>query len=245
MDYRISTITCISKLSNKINLETFFKNIEINESIKYAEFGVNNYKGWAKKLIKKPRKLNVKKTFFNQATLHLYYNKLINIKLFNNGNIQLTGINSISKITDIIYKLIEQLSLQNIIPDNTIIDNYRIVLINSDFDIGYKVNREALYRYLIDNQIFCTYEPCTYPGVNIKYYYNILNNKGICKCSSICLGKSDGNGDMRCKKITIAVFKSGKIIITGGQNCIQVTEAYSFIKNLLIKHKEIFQITSN
>lgn len=243
MDYRISTITCISQLSNTINLDKLYKNVDINDNIKYIEYGIDNYKGFAKKRTKKPRKLNKKRTFFNQLTIHLFYNKLINIKLFNNGKIQLTGINEISIITNIIQLLIDELSSKDIINKETTIQNYKIVLINSDFDIGYKINREVLYRYMIDHNIFCTYEPCTYPGVNIKYYYNINNNDtGICICDNICHGKSDGIGNNRCKKVTIAVFKSGKIIITGGQNTEQVTKAYQFIKNILTYNYELFKI---
>lgn len=242
MDYRISTVTCISQLSNEINLTKLYENVNINNNIKYIEYGIDNYKGFAKKRTKKPRKLNKKKTFFNQLTIHLLYDKLINIKLFNNGKIQLTGINKIQEITNIIQLLIDELSSNDIISKDTSILNYKIVLINSDFDIGFKINREKLYRYMIDNNIFCTYEPCTYPGVNIKYYFNINNNTGICMCDSICHGKSDGNGNNRCKKITIAVFKSGKIIITGGQSVKQVSEAYKFIKNTLNSNYELFKI---
>tara|TARA_Y100000996_G_scaffold413883_1_gene403226 strand:- start:26 stop:757 length:732 start_codon:yes stop_codon:yes gene_type:complete len=243
MDYRISTITCISELSNYIDLHKLYTNLEINDNIKYIEYGIDKYKGYAKKRGKKSRKSNKKKTFFNQLTIHLYYNKLINIKLFNNGKIQLTGINNISSITNIILLLIKELSNKDIIDAETKILNYKIVLINSDFDIGYKVNREVLYRYMIENNIFSTYEPCTYPGVNIKYYFNNNNNNtGICQCDSICHGKLDGNGNNRCKKITIAVFKSGKIIITGGQNIIQVNSAFKFINNILINNYKLFKI---
>ena len=48
-----------------------------------------------------------------------------------------------------------------------------------------------------------------------------------------CNGKGLGNGDGDCKKITIAVFNSGKIIITGGNSFNQVLISYEFINNLL------------
>ena len=43
-----------------------------------------------------------------------------------------------------------------------------------------------------------------------------------------------------CKKVTIAVFKSGKIIITGGQNIKQLETSYRFIKNFIEERKELF-----
>ena len=55
-------------------------------------------------------------------------------------------------------------------------------------------------------------------------------------------GKGSGLFNEDCKKITIAVFKSGKIIITGGKNIEQVNIVYNFIKDLLIKNKSKFII---
>ena len=74
-----------------------------------------------------------------------------------------------------------------------------------------EIDREALHRLIIEKGYYSSYEPCTYPGVNIKYYENpLLNNNGICNCEITCNGK--GKNDT-CKKIKIAAFKSGKIII--------------------------------
>ena len=64
-----------------------------------------------------------------------------------------------------------------------------------------------------------------------------FNNNGVCNCSNICNGKGKGNGDGDCKKITIAIFNSGKIIITGGRSEPQIVESYNYIYNLL-KNKE-------
>ena len=52
-------------------------------------------------------------------------------------------------------------------------------------------------------------------GVNIKYYFNQSTNHGICQCSQMCSGKGCGLGDGQCKRITILIFMSGEVIITG------------------------------
>ena len=44
-------------------------------------------------------------------------------------------------------------------------------------------------------------------------------------------GKGCGNG--QCKRVTIAVFASGKIIITGGRSIEQLVDSYNFIKGVL------------
>ena len=56
----------------------------------------------------------------------------------------------------------------------------------------------------------------------------------------MCNGKGRADGDGNCKKVTIAVFKSGKIIITGGQNIKQLETSYRFIKNFIEERKELF-----
>ena len=116
------------------------------------------------------------------------------------------------------------------------IESIETVLINSDFDIYCEVNREMLHRLIVDHGYYSSYEPCTYPGVNIKYYYNpIKNNFGICSCDQPCNGKGKEN---TCKKITIAVFKSGKIIITGGRNKQNIQSAYKFITEFINENKD-------
>ena len=90
--------------------------------------------------------------------------------------------------------------------------------------------------------MYSTYETCIYPGVNIKYYINTNNCDGICKCTSICNGKGNGCGDGNCKKVTIAVFKSGKVIITGGQNQEQITESDRFITNFIENKKDYLKL---
>ena len=49
----------------------------------------------------------------------------------------------------------------------------------------------------------------------------------MCRCPQQCSKKIKKT--KRCKKVTIAVFQSGKIIITGGQTIQQVHAAYKFI----------------
>jgi TATA-box binding protein (TBP) (component of TFIID and TFIIIB) len=41
-----------------------------------------------------------------------------------------------------------------------------------------------------------------------------------------------------CKKITIAAFQTGSIIITGARNKAQLDEAYEFMNRILKAHKD-------
>ena len=121
--------------------------------------------------------------------------------------------------------------------DECKVSNYKIVLINSDFYAGFEIKRDKLHDLLVNNyNIFSSYEPCIYPGVNSKYYWNRkYTNKpylGKCYCSKICNGKGDGDGNGNCKRITVSTFQSGSVIITGARSMDQINDAYTFINKV-------------
>tara|TARA_B110001469_G_C9642361_1_gene323376 strand:- start:1386 stop:2198 length:813 start_codon:yes stop_codon:yes gene_type:complete len=243
---RISTMTAVCNISDEINLKTCYDKLVINDIIHFIEFKGFPDKGFSKKSVKKKRKIKDKKVFYNQITVHVFLGKIINVKIFNNGRIQMTGLKFREQGEKVIRVLIDEINKYNdddcIFKGKLELENYKIVLINSDFDIKYRVNRDILHREIINIGMYSSYEPTIYPGVNIKYFYNNINEAGVCNCSSKCNGKGSGKGDGDCKKITIAVFNSGKIIITGGNSFDQVLISYEFINSLLsdkIKYENI------
>tara|TARA_Y100000593_G_C4086112_1_gene226237 strand:- start:37 stop:561 length:525 start_codon:yes stop_codon:yes gene_type:complete len=170
--------------------------------------------------------------------------KLVNVKIFNNGTIQMTGLKSIKQGKEVVNLYIDQLKKHNVnIYEGEIsILSFNVVLINSDFDIKYKVNRELLHRDILAKDMCSSYEPTIYPGVNMKYYFNSsYDSNGVCQCTKRCNGKGTGNGNGECKRITIAIFNSGKIIITGGKTMEQLTLSYKFI-NSILKNKKKYMI---
>ena len=92
------------------------------------------------------------------------------------------------------------------------------------------------------------YESDNYPGVKTSFYWNEADPQrtGICVCSKgkTCSGKGrgmlvgyeDDKLAKHCRKITISVFQSGKIIITGARNKEQIVDAYTFITRVLTTH---------
>ena len=244
-DLRISTITSVLKLSQIIDLEKIYKQLPISEKyIPYIEYGCDNIpRGFSEKSLIKKRKKKKKKIFYNQATIHVIHDgKIMNVKLFNNGRIQITGLKNENQAVKLVKKLIQYFKDFDVMGDYAELIENKIVLINSDFDLGFEVDREKLHYEIIENDIYSSYEPCIYPGVNIKYYINTNNTYGICECENICNGKGNGCGDGYCKKVTIAVFKSGKVIITGGQNQEQIIESYRFITNFIENKKEMLKL---
>ena len=173
--------------------------------------------------------------------------KCVNIKLFNNGNITLTGskgeLDGFNSCTVLLNEMKKRKEIfPNTIPsliDQSKIIGYRITMINSDFNTNFKIDLNKLLDILnnLEDNLFIKFNPEKYRGLIIGFYWNEKNKEqlGICHCSDKCKGKGNGKGEGQCKKITISIFKSGSIIITGGFLIKQVEDAYSFINNLLKK----------
>jgi TATA-box binding protein (TBP) (component of TFIID and TFIIIB) len=236
---RISTMTLIAHINSLINLQDVYEKLDINDKITYIAYADKSPKGKKPKEVKRRKKDNNKKRkyFYNQVTLHIKIDKIINVKIFNNGGIQMTGLKKYSQSDEILTFLTDLFYKKELI-QSTEIKSREIVLINSDFDLGFKINREKLHRLVTEKMYYSSFEPIIYPGVNIKYYYNQNHplQKGICQCDCVCNGKGK-NGD--CKKITLAVFNSGKALVTGGRNPTEINTAYNFITTLIDENKDM------
>lgn len=201
------------------------------------------------------------KTFFNQSTIVLRKAinpqgtdfKEVNIKLFGNGGIQMTGIPAEDFAQETLVWLIEELKKvqPTVFRETPELQKFKVQLINSDYQVAYPINRNALHSILSNNyKLFSTFESTIYQGVNTKYYYNDKHpdklNPGICLCEKRCKGQGTGSGPGECKRITISVFQTGKIIVTGGRYLFQLEEAYHFLNKVLQNHaSDILRIPEN
>jgi TATA-box binding protein (TBP) (component of TFIID and TFIIIB) len=265
-DYRISTITATGSVGTTIDLDILYSCLECNDdeflddNIVYVEYGKKKsetiYKGYSKKFNINRRKTEPSKRFDNQLTIvfNTKEHKNLNVKTFRNGNIQITGIKQLETghyVVDIIVNLLRKIyNVKNMDVIGNISElssiNYKIRLINTDFKVGFGIKRDVLYKLLTnDYNMVCTYEPVIYPGVKLHYFYNKSNifADGICRCSKKCHDMKGGSGDgyMKCKKITIAIFQSGCVIITGSQTRSQINECYAFINQILYKDVDLIQ----
>lgn len=194
--------------------------IETNRSILPKKMGYG----------KKKKKKNV---FFNQVSIYVAVKgkkKPVNVKLFSNGAIQMTGCKTIENAVEAINKILPELRTMKAIinyetqkidekpfaTDVTILEsknvkNFRIAMINSNFKIDFHVDRSKLYNLLLEEKYDCYYEPIKHACVNIKYNHPD-------------------------KIISIFVFEKGAIIVTGARNCSQILDGYVFINKYLLKH---------
>lgn len=238
---KISTMTATAQLAipHELVMKDVFDKLETNKNIVYINYGKEHVKGFNPKNESKKKKQS-KKVFFNQITVIVNVeNDFNNIKLFNNGSISMTGVKS-----DINAKRAIEILVENMRLPGVKLNMFDIVWKNSDFDCGFEIKRNILHQLLVNSyQIFSSFEPCIYPGVMSKFFWNSSYKNetncmlGKCYCSSMCSGKGTGTGEGNCKKITISVFQSGSVII-GGKTNEQLVDAYNFISNIFSKHKE-------
>lgn len=228
----ISVMSTTGKINCKFNLDNINNYLLLSENdIVYIKYkGKQRYLDSCKKKIKKEIK-----SFENQLTMVVRLDnkhplRQINIKLFKNGSFQMTGCKSIEDCNIVINKLLYRFKkIYAIIENDKIIDkpfmdnidnpqviNFKIDMINSNFFMNYKINGEKLYKLLQREKMTCRYEPCMHPGVNIKY--KLIE-------------------DEEQKKVSIFVFQSGNIIITGAKNKNQIIQTYNYIRNLLETNK--------
>lgn len=191
------------------------------------------------------------KTFFNQSTivvrkatnLEKTQFKEVNVKLFGNGGIQMTGIPAEEFAKETLQWLLDQLTTvkADVFTAKPELQKFKVQLINSDYQVAHPINRTALHTILSRTYgLFSTFESTIYQGVNTKYYYNDQHpdrsRPGICLCTKRCRGQGTGEGPGECKRITMSVFQTGKIIITGGRYLFQLEEAYNFLNKVLQTH---------
>ena len=189
------------------------------------------------------------KTFFNQATLVIRKTcagrgwKEVNIKMFANGGIQMTGVPTAEFSQQAIQYVMDQIVAKDkdVFTGEPSLTKFRIQLINSDYSINRQIYQDKLHKVLSNvYNLFSSHESTIYQGVNTKYYYNKKGNPlrpGICECKAQCSGQGLGDGEGQCKRITISPFSSGKIIITGAREMDQINEAYEFFNEILKTHQ--------
>ena len=267
--YRISTITSNAKLLIKnnedrldINIIELFNNITINSDDKVETFVYTSRfesKDSTTKIvrgnyIKKKRTIQHKRTFDNQISFVYKFadNYYVNVKVFQNGSLHITGSRTVEDIKIPLEKLVKEIKnnnikiLENI--DNLEYGNIQILMINTDFKIfkdvehtsNFAIKRRILHTILINNyNMIARFDPSTYPGVKIEYWWNNANNiRDASTHYDIRNAKSKSNIKDGIKKITIAVFESGSILITGAITIDQVDETYKFICDIIEKNKE-------
>tara|TARA_B100001248_G_C27394750_1_gene464738 strand:+ start:454 stop:1374 length:921 start_codon:yes stop_codon:yes gene_type:complete len=244
----ISTMCCSAKLGCDVYTDNIQKYMTLDKD-DVLTVKVNNddkrsiidTKSKAKK-----KKSTVKKTkqqkFYNQITLVMRINegktdnlndeKKINLKLFKNGSIQMSGCKRIEEVNKVINKLIEKLQEKKMkIKDDEVteitfiddpkkinINDFKIDMINSNYRVNLQIDRSKFYNLLLKKKISASYEKCIRACVIIKYCPKEENPME--------------------KEISIFVFQKGNIIITGAKSRKHISSAYQYLNKIILEHVE-------
>ena len=248
---RISTMVITAHWGTLINLDSLFNSFRgIIIPLWYPGIGILKFEhknmvlGSSYKDVFTNRKIT-SKSFFNQSTVILRRKiaegwKEVNVKLFANGGIQMTGVTSdtfaresIEWLLDIIKSLPESPFVE---PAS--INRFSVQLINTDYALNKFINQDALHKILLNEyNLFSMLEKTIYQGVNTKFFYNTSNpGVGICQCAKFCKGQGSGEGEGECKRITMSIFRTGRIIITGAREIKQIEATYDFLNKVFDKH---------
>lgn len=265
----VSVQSAKAKMTHSFDLsilaEIINKDIEVNiNNCKNKNFSILGvlYQDIHNGIIKKP-KPKKKGAFPNNMAIlarsPMGTGKNVHMKFFKNSSISMVGC-KIKEDGLAVTKILEQyiFKKQCLFESKKDRDKFKIkgfetTMVNSNYSVGFKIDRDRLFNYLHQKyKLFVSYDPAVYAAVKIGFYYNSIKNKdqdGICTCpGNTCTlnkstsGKGSGEGIGQCKKVTIAVFESGNIVITGGRNIKQADEAYSYINNIFSSKAKKFAL---
>lgn len=250
LEISTSTITCMLDITfNVENIGLYFNDFDdVLIGKRYGNRIVNNIVSIKKLQSSKKKKRKSKKNFFNQVSLifrsatlmgldpnklsEKERDKMVNVKLFINGSIQMTGCKHLDNITKSLKILFEKLKITKAILNDKMdyvekpfvddinkldikkVNVFNIEMINTNFNGLYQINRNKLFQLLLDKEIDVAFDPIIHASVNIKYR---LKN-------------------MPSKSISIFVFESGSITIAGSNSYDEVLEAYEFIGKFIYEN---------
>ena len=178
-----------------------------------------------------------KRAFFNCFVLILRIKdgskfKEMHVKIFNTGKMEIPGIQSddnLEKVISLISKTLKPYlgdDMECHLKNDT-------VLINSNFNCGYFIDRDKLYNLLkYKYNINSNFDSCSYPGIQCKFYYIPgLDNQ---------TGQQPNENLKQAMGISFMIFRTGSVLIVGKCDEDVLYEIYDFLKNLLLtEYKQV------
>jgi TATA-box binding protein (TBP) (component of TFIID and TFIIIB) len=178
--------------------------------------------GFCKNDLLKAKKNN-KSAFYNcyviiyRAFINNKYKEL-HIKLFNTGKIEIPGVQNEEMVNIAVNKIKTLLQPHYSEAVCELLEKRETILINSNFSCNYYINRNKLFKILKKKNVKCSYDPCSYPGIQCKY---ILDTG----------------------EISYMIFRTGSVLIVGKCENEDLYVIYEFIKKIF--YEEYHNIYEN
>jgi hypothetical protein len=160
--------------------------------------------------------------------------KEFHIKVFNTGKLEIPGVQN-----DAMFELVLKTIISILQPHSPTQLSYNktsdTVLINSNFNCGFYIDREALYDILrYKYNIQAIYDPCSYPGIQCKFYYN--KDIGVQTGKQITTENKEKFPNI--VEVSFMIFRTGSVLIVGMCDDDVLFEIYNFLKLLLVAEFE-------
>lgn len=151
------------------------------------------------------------------------------IKVFNTGKLEIPGVQSESMFELVLNNIINILQ-----PHHNYTLSYKqssdTVLINSNFNCGFYINREALYDILRNKyNIQTIFDPCSYPGIQCKFTYN----HDICIQTGMRISSENKEKYTNTTEVSFMIFRTGSVLIVGMCDESILHDIYDFLTKLL------------
>lgn len=169
--------------------------------------------GISKNDVLKPNKLS-KSAFYNCFVIifrkiHDGRYREFHVKLFNSGKVEIPGIQNEEMLEialDILIKTVQPHCNEKL---EEIRSKRELVLVNSNFNCQYYLNREILLDILKQKyKIKCNMDSCSYPGIQCKYAFS------------------------QNHEVSFMIFRTGSVLIVGKCSDDQLMEIYNFLVNI-------------
>ena len=198
-----------------------------------------------------------KSAFYNcfVVILRLLHNdayKELHVKVFNTGKLEIPGIQDSTILNKTLSLLVNILTpfikTTDGIPLTFLNERTETVMINSNFNCGYYINRENMYNILkYKYKINSNFDPCSYPGIQCEFYYDLT--KTIDEQNGIYQQHNDKNNKLNKKnkkniinhnvvKVSFMVFRTGSVLIVGKCSEEILYNIYNFLCNIFIVEKQ-------
>ena len=150
--------------------------------------------------------------FYNQVTVGYedqYSNK--SIKMFPNGSVQVAGCSDLRDCKRIMRQLSFLVQRVTEREEPLKIDNFRVVMINTNFSMNSSVNLMKVIDVLsVEPKFVVSFNPERYSAVKVKFH------------------PADNT-----KQVTASIFSTGKIIVTGAETLREIALAYEVLNEKL------------
>ena len=242
----ISTMCGKCKLGTQLNIDFINTNLMLSsDDILTVKINNENMRTLIEKKTKKRRTTKKQKTnnnpFYNQITVVIRVHEgptdnlldvpKLNVKLFKNGSIQMSGLKNIEYANRALNKLVYCLSqvkakiINNMITEFQYVEDinkltifdFEIYMINSNYKVALMIDRAKLYEILLQKKIKASYEKCVRACVIVKYIPTINN--------------------MDDRDVSVFIFEKGNIIITGARNFHHIIDTYEYINNIIWEYR--------